>query len=85
METNFVKQKVLIIKTDYVIANLHVLGVGANAVDHLVGLDLPGADFVDGGEERELVLHALGLEHVIDLFSGNWSLKAIQCQMDSEE
>lgn len=57
-----------------------MLGVATNAFDQLVGLDLAGADFVDGGEERELVLHALGLEHVVDLFGGDGSLKATQFQ-----
>lgn len=52
-----------------------MLGVVADAVDQLVGLELVGADFVDGGEEWELVFHVFGLQHVIDLFGGDWTLK----------
>ena len=45
-------------------AGLHgvlvVLGVVPEGVQQLLGLQLAGADEVDGGEERELVLQALG-------------------------
>lgn len=52
-----------------------MLGVVTNTVDQLVGLDLRRADFVNSGEERELVLHTLSLQHVINFFRGNWTLK----------
>lgn len=54
---------------------LQVLGVVANAVYQLGWLDLASADFVNGGEEWELVLHVLGLQHVVHFLSGNWTLK----------
>ena len=45
-------------------AGLHgvlvVLGVVPEGVQQLLGLQLAGADQVDGGEEGELVLQALG-------------------------
>lgn len=47
----------------------------SDAVDQLVCFDLRGADFVDSGEQRELVLHALCLQHVVDLFSCDGSLR----------
>lgn len=50
--------------------------VVTNAVDQLVGLDLRSADFVNGGEQGELIFHALGFQHMVDLFSGDGSLKA---------
>lgn len=52
-----------------------MLGVIADAVNQLVGLELVGADFVDGGEEWELLFHVFGLQHMIDLFGGDWTLK----------
>ena len=39
---------------------LVVLGVVPEGVQELLGLQLAGADEVDGGEEGELVLQALG-------------------------
>lgn len=52
-----------------------MLGVITNAVNQLIWFELAGTDFVDGGEEWELVFHVFGLQHVIDLFSGDWTLK----------
>lgn len=60
-----------LLKTNY----LHVLGVSTNAVYQLSCLNLTGADSVNGGEEWELVFHALRLQHMIHFFSGNWALK----------
>lgn len=50
--------------------------VVTNAVYHLIGLDLARADTMDGGEEGELVFHVLGLQHMVDLFSRDWTLKS---------
>lgn len=55
--------------------DLHVLGMVANAFNQLIGLDLTSADFMDGGEKWEFFFHALGFQHVVDLFSGDGTLK----------
>ena len=55
--------------------DLHVLGMVANAVNQLIGLDLTGTDFMDGGEKREFLFHAFGFQHVVDLFGGDGTLK----------
>jgi hypothetical protein len=52
-----------------------VLWVVSDAVNQLIGLDLKSADFVDGSEEWELFFHVLGLEHVVDFFGGDGTLK----------
>lgn len=81
MHRNFLltlrKQKRRIVsKNSYVTRakHLHVLGMCTDAVDQLIGLDLTGADFVNGSEQRELLFHVLSLKHVVDLFSGDWAL-----------
>ena len=55
--------------------DLHVLGMVANAVDQLIGLDLTDANSVNGGEKREFVFHVLGFQHVVDFFGGDGTLK----------
>lgn len=56
--------------------HLHVFGMGADAVYQLIGLDLTGADFVNGGEKWEFLFHALSLQHVVDLLSGDGTLQS---------
>jgi hypothetical protein len=55
--------------------HLHVFRVVSDAVNHLSGLKFANANSVDGGEERELVFHLLGLQHDADLGCGDWTLK----------
>lgn len=69
------RKKVLKIKVHVIAKHLHVLGMVTNAFYQLVGLDLSSADFVDGSEKREFLFHVLGLQHVVDFFSGDWALK----------
>jgi hypothetical protein len=52
-----------------------VLGVGTNAVNQLIGLDLSRADLVDSSEEWEFIFHVLSFKHVVDFFSSDWTLK----------
>lgn len=61
----------------YIFADLHVLRVVTNAVYQLGGLDFRGADFVNGGEEWEFFFHALGFQHVVDLFGGDGTLQSL--------
>lgn len=58
--------------------HLHMFGMRANAINKLVGLDLTGADFVDGGEKWELLFHVLGFKHVVNFFGGDWTLLKIK-------
>lgn len=68
--TNSLKNKITPAK------HLHVFGMGADAVYQLIGLDLTGADFVNGGEKWEFLFHALSLQHVVDLLSGDGTLRS---------